>query len=111
VHLVEFPAHESLDREHRVFGVRDRLTLRHLADRPLAFLGKGHDGRGGAGALLVDDDRRLAAFHHGDDRVRRPQVDSNHFAWHLVSPLFLVVSLVLKGSIARYECMSSIKSY
>ncbi len=37
-------------------------------------------------AFLVDDDRRLAAFHDGDDRVGRAEVDSNHFSWHLLSP-------------------------
>ena len=37
-HLVELPAHEALDREDGVFGVRDRLALGDLADQPLAVL-------------------------------------------------------------------------
>ena len=37
-------------------------------------------------AFLVDDDRRLAAFHDRDDRVGRAQVDPDDFARHAVSP-------------------------
>ena len=88
-HLVELPAHEPLDREDRVFGVGDRLPLGDLADQPLAVLGERHDRRRGPRAFLVDDDCRLAAFHDGDDRVGRAEVDSNDFAWHVLSPRFL----------------------
>ena len=41
-------------------------------------------------AFLIDDDGRLAAFHDGDDRVGRAEVDSDHFAWHW---LILLVSV------------------
>ena len=37
-----------------------------------------------ARAFLIDDDGRLPAFHDGDDRVGRAEVDSNDFAWHVV---------------------------
>ena len=81
-HLVELAAHEALDRENRVLRIRDRLTLGHLADEALAVLGDGDNRRRGARAFLIHDDGRLAAFHNGDHRVGRAQIDSNHFSSH-----------------------------
>src|SRR5881409_1635113 len=40
--LAHPPAHEPLDREHRVRRVRDGLPLGHLAHEPLAVLGERH---------------------------------------------------------------------
>ena len=42
-----------------------------------------------ARAFLVDDDRRLAAFHDGDDRVGRAEVDSDDFACHCYPSSFV----------------------
>ena len=39
-------------------------------------------------ALLIDDDGGLPAFHDGDDRVGRAEVDSNHFAGHRLMSSF-----------------------
>ena len=76
--VVIFAPHEALDREDRVLGVRDRLPLRHLADEALAALGERDDGGGRATALRAGDDDRLAAFHHRDAAIRRPQVNANY---------------------------------
>ena len=83
--VVEPTAHEALDAEDRVLGIRDRLPLRDLADQPLPALGKGDDRWGDAAALRVGDDLGLAAFHDGHDRVRRAQVDADDLAHRLVS--------------------------
>ena len=80
VDFVELAAHEALDREDRVLGVGDRLALGDLADQPLAGLGEGDDRRRQASAFRVGDDDRFAAFHDGDDRVGRAQVDADDFA-------------------------------
>ena len=79
-HLVELPAHEPLDREHGVLGVGHGLPFGHLADEPLAVLGKADHRRRQAPTFRVGDDDRLAAFHHGDNRVRSAQVNSDDFA-------------------------------
>ena len=84
--LVVLAAHESLDREDRVFRVGHGLALGHLADQPLAVLGDGHHRRRRARAFLIDDDGGLPAFHDGDHRVGGAEVDSDHFAWHIGNP-------------------------
>ena len=75
--VVPAAAHEALDRVDGVGRVGDRLALGHLADEALARLGEGHDRRDGSSALSARDDGWLAALHHGDDRVRRAEVNSN----------------------------------
>ena len=76
-------------------GIGDALTLGDLADEPLAFLRKGDDGRGRPRTFLVHDDRRLPAFHDGDDRVGRAQIDSDDLA-HLivVSPVNRIIGSI-----------------
>ena len=74
------PAHEALDRENRVFGIGDGLSLCDLTDQALALLRETDDRWSGAIAFLVNDDGGLAAFHDRDDRVGRAEVDSNDFA-------------------------------
>ena len=74
------PAHEALDRIHGVLGVRHRLSLGYLPNEPLSRLSDGHNRRCRPGAFLVGDDHRFAALHHGDNRVRRPKVNSNNLA-------------------------------
>src|SRR5690606_37610607 len=70
-------AHVALDGGDGAVDVRHRLALRGLADEHLAVFREGHDGRSRAKALGVRDDLGLTAFEHGDDGVRRSEVDSN----------------------------------
>ena len=80
-------AHEPLDREDRVLGVRHRLPLGRRADQTLPILGEGDDRRGRATALGVGDDGGLSALHHRHARVCRAQVDANHSCHTLATPL------------------------
>ena len=75
--LVELAAHEPLDREDRVLGVRDLLALRGRADEPLTVATEGDDGRCGASALGVRDDGGLGSLENGHARVGRPEIDSD----------------------------------
>ena len=77
--LVVAAAHEPLDREHGVLGVRDALPLRHLPHEDLVVLREADDGGRETAALLVRDHRRIAALDHRDHGVRRPEVDADHF--------------------------------
>src|SRR6266851_2229820 len=79
LHLGELAAHEALDRVDGVLGVDGSLPARERADEPLTRLRECDHRWGGAGTFRVRDDDRLAAFHDGDDRVGRPQVDSYGF--------------------------------
>jgi hypothetical protein len=63
-----------------VLGVGHGLALGDLAHQALAVLGEANNGWGCPPTLLVDDDRRLAAFHDRDDRIRGPEVDTDDFA-------------------------------
>ena len=75
--LVELAAHEALDREDRVLGVRHLLPPRGRADEPLAVLRERDDGRRRAAALGVRDHGRLAALEHGHARVGRAEIDAD----------------------------------
>jgi hypothetical protein len=75
--MVQFGAHVALDRPDGALGVGDGLALGHLADEHLAVLGEGHHRRGGAGALGVGDDDRIAALEDGDDGVGGAEVDTD----------------------------------
>ena len=85
--LVELPAHEPLDREDRVLGVRDLLALRRRPDEALAVLRERDDGRRRAAALGVRDDGGLAALEHGHGRVGRAEVDADCLS-HVLKPPF-----------------------
>ena len=78
--VVPAAAHEALDRVDGVGGVGHRLALGQLADHALAGLGKADDRGDGAVALGARDDGGLAALHHRDDGVRRPEVDADDLA-------------------------------
>ena len=71
-------AHKPLDGIHGILGIRHRLPLCDLADQPLARLSNCHYGRGRPCPFLVGDYHRFATLHHGDDRVRGSQVNSNN---------------------------------
>src|SRR5205807_5085816 len=78
--FAELAPHEALDREHRVLGVGDLLTLGRHADQPLAALRESDDRRRRAPALPVRDDGRLTALEHRHARVGGAQVDSDCLA-------------------------------
>ena len=80
LHLRVAHPHEALDRRDRVLGIGDRLPPRDLSHEPLAVLGEGDDGWGGAPSLRVGDHRGLAALHDGDHRVGRSEVYADNLA-------------------------------
>ena len=73
------PPHESLDGINRVVWIGDRLVFGWLANQRVAFIGKRDDARGEAIAFEIRNDLRVGAFHHGNHRVRRAEVDANDF--------------------------------
>src|SRR4030095_6344218 len=85
-HFSVLAPHEALDGKHRAVGGGGALPLGPLATEALPFLCQCNHRGGGPRTFLVDDDRRLPAFHDGNDRVCRAQIDSDDFA-HLVLSL------------------------
>ncbi len=85
--VVVAPSDQALDRKDGALGIGDRLALGRLADQPLAIIGKGDDRGRGAHAFRVFNDLRRLAFHHGDARIGRAEIDADDLA-HAVSPLF-----------------------
>ncbi|ELY42509.1 NAD-specific glutamate dehydrogenase [Natronorubrum sulfidifaciens JCM 14089] len=69
----------AFDRGDRLFGVLDRLIFRRLADESLVVVGKRDDGGRRPLTFGVDDDLRVATFHHRERAVRRPKVNSENF--------------------------------
>ena len=72
-------AHEPLDRVDGPRRVGDGLPPGRLADEHFALVGERDDARREPVAFGVRDDLRLFAFHDGDDRVGRAQVDADDF--------------------------------
>ena len=85
-------AHVALDGPDGAVDVGDRLPLGDLADEDLAVLGERDDGRRGAGALGVGDDRRLAALEDADDGVGGAEVDADRscHGWCSLSARYVV---------------------
>ena len=77
--LVMPPAHEALDRVNRPLGIGDRLAASQISDEHVSLVGERHDARGEPVAFLVGNDLGLFAFHHGHDRIRRAEVDTDDF--------------------------------
>ncbi len=75
--VVEGAPDQALDGEHRVLRVGDRLSLRRLADQPLAIVGERHHRGRRAGALRVLDHLDVRSFHDRDARVRGAEIDTN----------------------------------
>ena len=73
-------AHPALDAGHRPACVGGQLALGRAAHQTLSVLGKCHHRRGGALALGVGDDHRLAALYHRHTGIGGAQVDPDHFA-------------------------------
>src|SRR5690606_13990392 len=84
--VVVAPSDQALDREHRAFGIGDRLPLGRLADQPLAVLRERHHGRSGARALGILDDLRSGHVHYGDAAIGGAEVDTDYFS-HYTLPL------------------------
>ena len=78
-------AHVTLDRRDRAVRIRHRLILREAADETLTVLRKTDDRRRDAAALRIRNNDRLAALHHGDNRVRRTKINTNYFS-HVIFP-------------------------
>jgi hypothetical protein len=76
--LIHRAAHEPLHGRYRILRVDDRLPLCRLSHKALSALGERHNGRGSSAPFRVGNDNRLAAFHDGDNRVSRSQVDSDN---------------------------------
>ena len=72
------PAHEALDREHGALRIRDGLTTGGFADEDVALIGERDDARREPIAFGVWNDLRFFAFHHGDDRVGRTEIDTDN---------------------------------
>ena len=80
-------ADEALDGEEGPLGIGHRLPLGRLADQTLAVVGEGDDRGRRAGAFRILDDLGGRAFHDGDARIGRAEVDADNFR-HMF-PLFL----------------------
>jgi hypothetical protein len=97
-------AHEALDGEDGVLRVGDGLPLGDRADEALAALREGDDGGGGAAALGVLDDGRLAALEDGHARVRGAEVDADGLAhvgeW-----------LLCRGRVSRKDLSQSVVDF
>jgi hypothetical protein len=78
-------AHVALDAADGAIGVGDGLALGHLAHEHLAGLGERDHRRGGAAALGVGDDDRVAGLEDGDDGVGGAEVDTDCLG-HLEPP-------------------------
>ena len=86
----------ALDRPDGAVDVGDRLALGDLADEHLAVLGERDDGRGGARALGVGDDRGLAALQDGDTELVVPR--SMPTARAILGPFLIYVEVVQQTS-------------
>ena len=62
-------AHETFDREDRIFGIGDGLASGDLPDEALSAIGESGHRRRNAATLGIGDHGRFAAFHDRDDRV------------------------------------------
>ena len=96
--VVVAAADEALDREDGALRIGDRLALGRLADEPLAVVGEGDDRGRGAHALRIFDDLRRLAFHDGDARIGRAEVDADDLAHVLASSLLRQVGRALIGT-------------
>ena len=77
--VVEAAPDQALHRVQGLHRIGDGLALGGLANQPLTGVGES-DHRGGRPRTLgILDDLGVAAFHHSDARVGRPEVDTNDF--------------------------------
>ena len=70
--FIHLTSHKPLDGKDGVRGVRDRLTFGDLPYQPFAILGEPNHRWGGAPALGVWDDDRVATLHDRHYGICRP---------------------------------------
>ena len=68
----------------------DMRLVSYLADEAFAVVGERDDRGRGAHALGVLDNFWILAFHHGDARIGRAEIDANHLAHGLSSRFWQV---------------------
>ncbi len=90
---VELPSHEPLYRKYGIFGVRDRLPLGNLPDKPFPFLCNSDNRRRCPGPFLVRDYDRLTALHNGYHRISSAEIYTNCFSHLMIPPLYCNYSL------------------
>ncbi len=105
VYLVrgEPPSHKTFDGEYGVLRIGYCLTLGDLADKPLTLFGKSNNGGGGTGSLLVRYYYGLTALYHGNDRVRRTEVDSYSLS-HVLASLSITLGKIIFRSATAQDC-------
>src|SRR5262249_10195316 len=86
-----------------IFRIEHSLAFSELTHQALAGLGESYNRRGQTAALAVDHHRRLPGFHHCQDRVCCPEVDSDCFG-HEWDPSRNNWSLVLQDSTSDLPC-------
>ena len=96
--VVVAPADETLDREDGVFRIGDALPLGGLADENFPAVREGNHRRRRSGALGILDHLGRVAFHDGDARVGRSEIDPDCLG-HDESP----VQRVLRGGAREIE--------
>ncbi len=79
LHAIVALAHMPLDRGDRAIGIGNRLTLCELTDEPFAGFCECDHRRRRSRTLGVGDNGGRGALHHCNDRIRRSQVDADHF--------------------------------
>ena len=77
--LIVSAPHKPLDRKDRILWVRYSLSFGDLPDKPLTIGRKRDDGGGRSVTFAVGNHDRIATFHYRDARVRRAEVDPDHF--------------------------------
>ena len=70
----------ALDGRDCAIRIHRRLPLRRGANQSFAPVGKRHDGGGGAFPLVIGDDRRHTALHHGHTAIGGAQVNADYLA-------------------------------
>ena len=115
LHLIVAAANEPYRRIDSAVGIEDRLASGQLAHQALSRFGKPDHRRGQAVAFAVDNHRRLAAFHHGDHRIRRAKVDAYclcHISPHYVNASYCswrdlaCLPIVKRSQVVTSLCMS-----
>ena len=92
--VIHAPPHQALDRKDRVLGIDHRLPLGHLPDQSFSVGVKSHYRGAQTPPLCRRNNGRLAAFHHGDRRIGRSQIDTYYLGHSYASN---VICIFLQG--------------
>ncbi len=82
LHLGHLAAHEALDREDGVCGIRYGLPFGYLADEPLTIFRETDHRWGYPSPFRVGDDDRIATLHDRNHGIGCPQIDADDFFSH-----------------------------